>query len=159
MRPEDLPGGREADEYDEIALHLAAWDGDQLAATSRMVLPTNGLVLPTERAFGMRFEPHGQVADMGRQIVARPYTNMQHVVFAALLARTWLEVHSRGCLYVGGDFTPAVTRLYRLMGFDVQQLGASRMYWGEERFPIVVDVAKSVPALLQRWDRLLQRGT
>jgi len=158
-RPEDLPGGREVDDFDEMALHLAAWDGEQLAATSRIVLPANGLVLPTERAFGMRFEPHGQVADMGRQIVARPYSGIQHVVFGALLAQTWLEVHSRGLTYVGGDFTPAVTRLYRLMGFDVQQLGPARTYWSEERFPIVVDIAKSVPALLRRWGRLLQRGT
>jgi N-acyl-L-homoserine lactone synthetase len=157
-RPEDLPGGREFDDYDAAALHLAAWEGDRLAAACRTVLPTNGLVLPTERAFDIRFEPHGLVADMGRQIVARPYTDMQHLVFAALLAQTWLEVHSRGFLYVGGDFTPAVTRLYRLMGFDVKQLGEARRYWGEDRFPIVVDVAKSTPALLRRWDRLLQRS-
>jgi len=157
-RPEELPDGLERDEYDECAVHIAAWDGSQIAATSRIVLPAPELVLPTERAFGIKIEPHGQVADMGRQIVARAYSSVQHLVFAALLAQTWLEIHARGFTLVCGDFTPAVTRLYRLMGFQVTQVGPAREFWGEERFPIVVDIVGSVPTLLKRWNRFARTG-
>ena len=95
---------------------------------------------------------------MGRQVVARAYSSVQHLVFAALLAQTWLEMHARGFTHVCGDFTPAVTRLYRLMGFQVTQVGPSREFWGEERFPIVVDIASSVPMLLKRWSRFARTG-
>lgn len=157
-QPEDLPEGLERDEYDDFAVHIVAWDGAQIAATSRIVLPAPDRALPTERAFEIKIEPHGQVADMGRQIVARAYGSVEHLVFAALLAQTWLEIHARGCTLVCGDFTPVVTRLYRLMGFQVAQVGPAREFWGEERFPIVVDVASSVPTLLKHWNRFARAG-
>jgi N-acyl-L-homoserine lactone synthetase len=152
-RPEDLPDGLERDDYDDLAIHIAMWDGKQIAATSRIVFPAPDLALPTERAFEVKIEPHEQVVDMGRQIVSREYSNVQHLVFAALLGQTWLEMRARGFTRVCGDFTPTVTRLYRLMGFQVTQAGPAREFWGEERFPIVVDVVGSVPALLKRWSR------
>lgn len=150
-QPEDLPDGLERDAFDERAIHIVGWDGDVLAATSRLVLPVSQNLLPTEQAFDIKVEPQGQVADMGRQIVGRDYSNVRHLVFAALLAKTWLEMRQRGFTLVCGDFSPAVTRLYRMVGFDVKQIGPSRKFWGEKRFPILVDVAGSVPTLLERW--------
>jgi N-acyl-L-homoserine lactone synthetase len=150
-QPEDLPDGIERDAYDERAIHIVGRDGNILAATSRLVLPDPRNLLPTEEAFDIRVEPQGQVADMGRQIVARDYSNVRHIVFAALLAKTWLEMRNHGFTLVCGDFSPAVTRLYRMLGFEVKQLGSGRKFWGEERFPILVDVAGSVPTLMARW--------
>ena len=155
-RSEDLPDGLERDEDDDLAIHIAGWDDGHIAATSRIVLPAPDLLFPTERAFEVKIEPHEQVVDMGRQIVARAYSNVQHLVFAALLGQTWLEMRARSFTRVCGDFTPAVTRLYRLMGFQVMQVGPAREFWGEERFPIVVDIVGSVPALLRRWGRFVQ---
>jgi hypothetical protein len=150
-QPEDFPDGLERDSSDENAIHIAGWDGKVLAATCRLVLPDAQSRLPTEQAFDIKVEPAGQVADMGRQIVGRDYSTLRHLVFAAMLAKTWLEMRKHGFALVCGDFSPAVTRLYRMIGFDVQQIGPSRNFWGEERFPILVDVAGSVPTLLKRW--------
>jgi N-acyl-L-homoserine lactone synthetase len=150
-RPEDFPDGLERDGHDEKAIHIAGWDGKVLAATSRLVLPEARGRLPTEQAFDIEVKPAGEVADMGRQIVGRDYSNVRHLVFAALLAKTWLEMRKHGFALVCGDFSPAVTRLYRMVGFAVKQIGPSRKFWGEERFPILVDVAGSVPTLLRRW--------
>jgi N-acyl-L-homoserine lactone synthetase len=150
-RPGDLPGGMERDHYDDKAIHIVGWDGDKLAATSRLVLPDERLILPTEETFHIQVEPGGQVVDMGRQIVAREYSSIKHKVFAALLARTWLEIRTHAYSLVCGDFTPAMMRLYRIMGFDVKQLGPAQLFWGEERFPIMVDVASSMMALMERW--------
>lgn len=150
-QPEDMPDGMEHDHYDEKAIHIAGWDGDKLAASSRIVLPEAILTLPTEEAFHIQIEPHVKVADMGRQIVAREYSSIRHKVFAALLAKTWLEIRAHGYSLVCGDFTPAMLRLYRIMGFDVKQLGPAQPFWGEDRFPILVDVARSMMALVERW--------
>ena len=150
-QPGDMPDGMEHDHYDEKAIHIVGWDGDKLATTSRLVLPEEGLILPTEEAFHIQVEPRGQVVDMGRQIVAHEYSSIKHKVFAALLARTWLEIRAHGYSLVCGDFTPAMMRLYRIMGFDVKQLGPAQPFWGEERFPILVDVARSMMALVERW--------
>ena len=40
--------------------------------------------------------PRGRVADMGRQIVSRDYSSVRHLAFAALLAKTWLEMRTHG---------------------------------------------------------------
>ena len=150
-RPEDFPDGMERDHYDEKAIHIVGWDGNRLAATARLVLPAGGLALPTEQAFRLKIEPHGQVVDMGRQIVAHEYSSTKHKVFAALLAKTWLEIRANGYSLVCGDFSPAMTRLYRIMGFDVRELGPAQSFWGEDRTPILVNVARSMQALLERW--------
>lgn len=150
-RPEDMPDGMERDHYDEKAIHIVGWDGNNLVTTSRIVIPEDGLILPTEEAFNIQIEPRGRVADMGRQIVARDYSSIKHKVFAALLAKTWLEIRSHGYSLVCGDFSPAVMRLYRIMGFDVKQLAPTQEFWGEERAPIMVDIARSMMALVERW--------
>jgi N-acyl-L-homoserine lactone synthetase len=150
-QPEDMPDGMERDHYDEKAIHIVGWDGNTLAASSRIVLPEAALTLPTEEAFRIQIEPRGEVADMGRQIVGHEYSSFKNKVFAALLARTWLEIRAHGYSLVCGDFTPAMLRLYRIMGFDVKQLGPAQPFWGEDRFPILVDVARSMMALVERW--------
>lgn len=150
-QPGDMPDGMEHDQYDERAIHIVVWDGHELVATSRLVLPGGDLALPTEEAFHIRIEPHGQVVDMGRQIVAPEYGSIKHRVFAALLAKTWLEIRANDYSLVCGDFSPAMTRLYRMMGFDVKVLGQAQSFWGEDRTPIMVDVAKSMQALMERW--------
>src|SRR5262245_23288105 len=57
----DFPDSIERDEFDDIAIHVGGWAGDELAATGRIVLPANGWLLPTEKAFGLIVEPRGQV--------------------------------------------------------------------------------------------------
>ena len=147
----NLPDGIERDPYDEKAIHIVGWHGDMLATTARLVLPEPDLVLPTEAAFKIQVEPRGKVADMGRQIVARDFSSIKHKVFAGLLAKTWLEMRALGYSLVCGDFSPAMIRLYRLMGFDVKQIGPTQPFWGEERAPITVDIARSMLALVDRW--------
>lgn len=150
--PEAMPDGMERDRYDECAILIGAWDRDVLAATTRLVLPAPGRLLPTEVTFGLSVEPQGHVADMGRQTVARAYTSMRHRVFAAILAKTWLEMRSHGYSLVCGDFSAGMLRLYRMLGFKVTQLGPAQLFWSEERYPILVDASGDVESLLARWN-------
>ena len=50
----EFPDGMERDHYDTNAIHITGWDGNVLAATSRLVLPRSGEVLPTEEAFNIQ---------------------------------------------------------------------------------------------------------
>jgi hypothetical protein len=58
----------EQDEYDERAIHVLGWDGDEPISTGRLVLPRG---LPTEAACGLVVEPSGRVVDVGRMCVVR----------------------------------------------------------------------------------------
>jgi hypothetical protein len=105
-----------------------------------LVLPKPGWLLPTEEAFDVRVEPQGQVVDWGRNVVSRSYGGPLFQLFAALLAKSWLETRARGYDQVCGNASAAVMRLYRLAAqVRVYQIGPPRIYWGEKRYPIRFD--------------------
>jgi N-acyl-L-homoserine lactone synthetase len=149
-KPEDFPDGAERDEYDGVAVHIAGWDGNTLAASARLVFPGPGQSLPTEQAFAVHIEPRGQVVDFSRQIVARGYSNSNwHAIFSGLLSYSWLQAQARGFYYVCGDFTPSMVRLYKKLGLHVHVVGESQLYWGEVRFPIMQDMLGAASRLAE----------
>lgn len=151
-KPDDFPGRLEHDKHDVAAIHIAGWDGDKLIATARLVFPSLDYRLPTEEAFDLEIEPRGQVVDLGRFVVARSHSDMEHRVLAALLARCWLEMRARGFVHAFAAFaSPAMIRVYRFMGFEVTPLGPARQYWGEERLPIRFNVLASASKLDTIW--------
>lgn len=151
QRPVEMPDGLERDAHDDHATHLLGWYGNILAATARIVWPRPGVRLPTEEAFDVVAEPPGFFADCGRNVVAAPYTDIQHRLFGGLLGRCWLEVRARGMCGVCGDLSPAMIRIYKRLGMNIGYLGPSRLFWGEERYPIYFDVPGSADSLLARW--------
>ncbi len=138
-QPDQIPDGMERDHYDDRAVHVAGWDGATLAATARIVLPAPDEVLPTEEHFGVVAEPHGQVANLDRFIVARSYSNTGHRVATGLASASWLELRRNGYHMFVGVLTPGIIRLYRRAGWQVTPIGPSRTYWGEERTPCRFD--------------------
>lgn len=155
-RPEDFLDGLEQDAHDPQGVHLLGWDGDKVVATTRLIFPEPGRLLPTEREFELRVAPLGRVVDGGRAIVARTYSDHQHRVFAGLLGYSWFQIKQRGFYYLCGAAIPAMIRLCRSMGYQITLLGPARHYWGEARYPIRFDVLESTPALLERWSHLIQ---
>jgi N-acyl-L-homoserine lactone synthetase len=145
-----LPDGIEKDTHDDRALHLVGWDGRSLVATARLVLPSSGHRLPTEEAFDVDIRARGEVVDLGRGLVARPYRSRDHRLFLGLLATAWLESHARGFVLFCGATTMVLIERLREFGVDVDLLGPSRRWWGEERFPILVDGERSAMTALAR---------
>jgi N-acyl-L-homoserine lactone synthetase len=133
-RAEDLPGGIERDAFDDHALHLLGWDGDEAVATGRLVLPPNEL--PTEAVCGIVIEPCGGVVDVGRMAVARSRQSRSHVVFLALLAQLYTEVRQRGYEAGCGLVSARARSLMRLLGLPLEVLGDERLHWGEMRAPV-----------------------
>src|SRR5262249_30076807 len=116
------------------AIHVLGWDGDRAIATGRLVLPPGSL--PTEDVCAIRVEPQGQVADVGRMTVVRSHQGTGHSVFMALLARLYLEVRAHGYDVACGIMSRRARSLVRLLGLQVDVLGAELMYWGEPRAPV-----------------------
>lgn len=129
-----LPGGLERDEDDEVAVHVAAWDGPEVVGTVRVVLPAPGRRLPTERAFDIVAEPRGRVADWGRLVVNPGHRDGGHVVMLALLGRAWLSTREHGATACIGVATPAVLERYRSLGVEATVLAGPRLHWGEQRY-------------------------
>ncbi len=129
-----LGEGVELDEDDDVAVHVAAWDGPKVVGTIRIVLPAEGRQLPTERAFDIVAEPQGQVLDWGRLVVDPDHRDTGHVVMLALLGRAWLASRDHGAVACVGVATPAILDLYRRLGVEATVLAGPREHWGEERY-------------------------
>ena len=139
-RPRDLPGGLERDAYDEGASQIAAWDGDALVGTVRLVLPRAGRRLPVEDAYGVDVEPRGRVVDVGRLLIAERHRGEpSHRAWGALFARCWIETRSAGFTVLGGTATAAMVERFRALGLAFEILGPARLYWGEPRHPVRLD--------------------
>jgi hypothetical protein len=69
----------------------------------------------------------------------------------AMLARSWLSIRARRlCQFCAVD-SPAMVRLYRRVGFQIDVLGEARAYWGQERLPVRFDLVASEPVLTERY--------
>ncbi len=134
----DFPDGLERDEFDEHAVHIVGRDADNLIAVARLVFPEPGRLLPTEREFDLTVEPSGRVVDIGRAIVVKGYRSAEHTLFGALLARCWLEIRARGYQNLCGAASGPRLERYRQFGLPLRMLGASRWYWGEHRYPVML---------------------
>ena len=136
--PDELPGGIERDEYDDVAIHIAGWDGDKLVTSSRLVFPKPGLILPTEAHLDVT-DVASDVANLDRMVVAQGYHDASHKVLVALLGQSWKELRLRGFHRAIGTLTPGMIRLYERIGWTVTRIGPPSVYWGEERFPVRFD--------------------
>lgn len=133
--PDDpLALGLERDEHDDRALHVVARDGAVVVGTVRIVLPRDGLLLPTEEAFGIVAEPQGHLVDWGRLVVDPTHRDPGHAVMLALLGRAWLATRSWGAAGCIGVASPAILDLYRSLGIEASILAGPRRHWGEQRY-------------------------
>jgi len=147
----DFPDGLERDAYDERAVQVVGWHDNKIVASGRIVFPIPGHVLPTEETFGLEIEPRGQVADWGRTIVIKEYSNVSHRVLTGLLAQSWIETRRRGYFNICATFSEGMTRLYRRIGVHFTSLSPPRRYWREDRIAVRLDVLASAEALTERW--------
>jgi N-acyl-L-homoserine lactone synthetase len=140
-RAEQLPEGLERDAYDDDgATQIAAWDGEALVGTLRLVLPVEGRRLPVEAAFDVDISPRGRVVDVGRLLIAERHRGEPaHRLWGALFARCWLEARTAGFTVLGGTATAAMVERYRALGLAFEILGPAQAYWGEERHPVRLD--------------------
>lgn len=141
-----LPDGLERDVHDDHALQLAAWRGTKLVGTMRLVLPVPFRRLPTEDAFDLRVEPHGEVVDLGRLLVGPGFRgDPSQRAWGGLFALAWQETRIRGYNVIAGVASVRLLERYRLLGVNVEILGPARTFWGAERHPVRIHPAAGEP--------------
>jgi hypothetical protein len=149
---EDFPDGRERVVYDVEATHVVCRDENGIVGSLRIVTPSSGRLLPTERDFGVRVEPAGTAVDVGR-IVVSPGARVgkSHLVLAGLFARGWLEARALGFDRAIGAATDQAIALYQGLGVELDVLGPQQAHWGELRSPVEFagPAETTVHALLQ----------
>lgn len=139
-RPEDHPDGRAREADDAGAIFVVCRDGGALAASMRIVAPTPGGRLPTERDFGVRARPQGSAVDVGRLVVApAARAGRSHRIVGGLCARAWLETWARGYRRVISSATPDLIEFYGSLGMHVTVLGPARDHWGARRAPVAIE--------------------
>lgn len=148
---QEMPDGVEKDVYDDTAVHLAAWDGAQVAATTRLVFPAPTRNLPTEAAFDLKIEPLGRIVDVGRTVVAPAYRDArQHRLLRGVIAQVWLEVTQRGFVDFCAALSADMLARYHSVGFEFYTLAEAKPYWGQPRYPCKFDLIRTAQDLITR---------
>jgi N-acyl-L-homoserine lactone synthetase len=138
--PTTMPGGIERDGYDDgHEIVVVGQVPGRVIASGRIILPSPSHLLPVESAFGVRVQPPGEVAHIDRLVVDRAYTDANHRMLGGVLAACWLEMRARGYRIAAGADSPAMVRLFRMLGMRISPIGPPRLYWGEERLPCIFD--------------------
>jgi hypothetical protein len=144
-RPAELPRDGQ---HDAHGLQIGAWREASLVGAIRLVLPAVGRLLPVEDEFGVRVEPLGAVAEVGRLVIAPAHRgDPAHRAWGALFARAWLELRARDLGVLAGAASPAMVARLRGLGLPFEILGPARVHWGEPRHPVRLDPGASAP----RW--------
>jgi acyl carrier protein len=133
--PEELPAGREQDDFDARAVHIVAWSGDQVAGTCRLVFPDPTDRLPVEAVFELVIEPLSSAPTLDRLLVGPGHRG--GALTSALLGCAWQELRRRGFESASAIATEPVMRLLRGLGLELTVLGGPRVYWGEERYAVL----------------------
>jgi hypothetical protein len=134
--PEAFPDGLERDNLDDEAVHVVGWLGDRAVASSRLIFPQPGSLLPVEEDFGVQVDPAGGVVEMDRSCVGRGSGAWQEQLFVAVLCACWLEIRRAGFAVTTGRISHGVLRLYRLLGIEHEILGPAQVSWQEKRLPV-----------------------
>lgn len=136
-------GWGDGDDSADHEVAIAAWDGEALVGTIRLVLPRPGHRLPVEEAFDLDIEPRGRVVEIGRLLIpADRRGDPTHLTWGALFAHAWFEVRARGLSVLGGAATAALIARYHALGLPFEVLGPTRRHWGEDRHPVRLDATR-----------------
>ena len=129
---------RDCDVHDGDAVQIAIWDAAQVVGTCRLLLPSPQRLLPLERDFALRLEPHGGVVQWSRLVLARRYRgDPQHRITVACFAALWRESARRGFAHCAGMVSKPLLDLYAGLGIAFEVVGPPRFVEGEQRYPAV----------------------
>lgn len=144
LPPDAFPGGIDHDTADATAVLISGWRRGELVATGRLVFAKDDERLPTEDAFDLELEDRSSLVEVGRVIVRADVSDASSGVLLALIGALWQHAEGRH-RWLGAN-SAGVIRTYRRLGAPYQLLGASRLYHGERRSPVIWDMQGFAPA-------------
>jgi hypothetical protein len=136
-------GWGDGDDPGDNEVAIAAWDGEALVGTIRLVLPRPGRRLPVEQEFDLDIAPRGRVVEIGRLLIpADRRGDPAHATWGALFAHAWFAVRAQGLGVLAGAATAALIKRYHALGLPFEVLGPARRHWGEDRHPVRLDATR-----------------
>jgi N-acyl-L-homoserine lactone synthetase len=150
LSPSELPEGLERDRFDEAAMLVGGWLETTLVAAARLIWPGSPDGSPLAAEFGIELPASYGIVHVDRICVAREHSDSSSRLAMALMCACWLECRTRGYCVVSGLNTAEVIRLYRRFGFTVQVIGDAKTYFGEERFPVLLDPLSAADVSIER---------
>jgi hypothetical protein len=136
--PIELTNGLESEDIDEEAHHLIGWLDGHAIANCRITSPKPGRPLPLEQLLGIQLQPVGAVAQFDRLCIDRAYAGRRSELLLGVICAAWQFVHRWGFRYIAGFFSLSMMRLYGRFGLEAAPIGPARFYWGEERYPALI---------------------
>jgi N-acyl-L-homoserine lactone synthetase len=147
---ERFPDGIERDEFDAAARHLLARDGEDVAGTARIVVPTGDGPGPIHRRFAPERGPGEWLPEVSRLVVAPTHRGGEgHPILAGLFARAWLEMRELGYDTAMGAATADLVDLFRNVGCQVTVIGDAKIHHGRERIAFEITSAPEAFSSLQ----------
>lgn len=68
-----------------------------------------------------------------------------------LAARGWMAMEARGATVAIGVTPERLVVFYKTLGYPLTVLGPPRLYWGEQRVPVLCEGARAVAAIGRLW--------
>jgi N-acyl-L-homoserine lactone synthetase len=150
-RADRFPDGLEQDDHDVDAVQLIGWDGDQAVATCRLVFGQSGRPFPLETAFALTLPSRERTVEWGRVTIHSRRRGQGHRLVMGLAARGWLTMEALGATVAIGITPERLVAFFTTLGFPLTVLGPPRVYWGEERVPILCEGVQAAAALGRFW--------
>jgi N-acyl-L-homoserine lactone synthetase len=132
-------------------VQVVGWDGDRAVATCRLVFARDGRPFPLETAFAVTLPSRDRTVEMGRVAIDSHRRGEGHRLVMGLAARGWLAMEARGATVAIGVTPERLVAYFSTLGFPVTVLGPPRVYWGEERVPILCEGVRAAAALGRLW--------
>ena len=146
-----FPDGLEQDAYDAEAVQLIGWDGAEAVATCRLVFAQSDRPFPLETAFALTLPSRERTVEWGRVTIDASRRGEGHRLVMGLAACGWGAMEARGATVAIGVTPERLVAWFSTLGFPFTVLGPSRVYWGEERVPILCEAARAAAALGRLW--------
>jgi N-acyl-L-homoserine lactone synthetase len=149
--PDRFPDGIERDDHDADAVQVVGWDGDRAVATCRLVFARPDRLLPLETAFDLTLPSRVGLVEWGRVATDPSRRGEGHRLVMGLAARGWLAMETWGATVAIGVTPQRLVSFLGALGFPLTVLGPSRVYWGEDRVPVLCEAATAAAVIADVW--------
>lgn len=142
----------EYDHYDEHALLLGVWEGSELIASCRLVLPNTLLGLPTSNNLivdSKKFQKDTLTAEISRiTVTANHRTFKKTIVILQVMQKTIDQIsNDYGISQLIGAVEPSFLRLLNCSKLPYVPIGPLQYLIGAERYPVMLSTLESTPSL------------
>lgn len=133
----------EYDQYDEYSLLLGVWEGDDLIASCRLILPNEALGLPTLNRMVIDsplFRRDQPTAEISRIIIGAGHRTFKKSIKVLQLMQQYIHQLSSDypvSQYVG-SIEPAFLKLLHYAHLPYQSIGPLQHHIGPDRYPVLL---------------------